>query len=144
MHFDPMESPQLVEKQADQFAAEFLAPSQEIRYMLHDLSFQRLAGLKVEWKISMQALIMRAYSLGTITDQQRRSMFTRLSKERYRTREPATLDPPIEPPEMPFKLARFHMTTLEYSREELKEFLAIGESDFQRYYHDPQDILPGI
>ena len=144
MHFNPMESPKLVEQQADQFAGEFLAPGHELRPMLHDLSFQRLGGLKLYWKISMQSLIMRAYHLGTITDKQRRSMFVRLSKEGYRTREPDTLAPPVEPPEKPFRLARYHMTRLEYTRETLMELLAIGETDFQEYYHDPKDVLPGL
>lgn len=141
MHFDPMVSPHVVEQQADEFAGEFLAPGHEIGPMLHDLTFQRLAGLKLEWKISMQALIMRAFQLGAITERQRKNMFIRLSQAHYRTREPATLDPPVEPPEVPFQLARYFMTQLAYSRSELLELLAIGERDFRSYYHDPHDIV---
>lgn len=147
MHFEPIEpsaSPKLIEQQADLFAAEFLAPAHEIRPLLHDLSFQKLAGLKREWKISMQALIMRAYHLGTITAGQRKSMFTRLSKSGYRTREPEDLDPPVERPSRLFQLVRFHMEELEYTRQELMDVMAIGDTDFQTYYDDPDDVLHNL
>ena len=144
MNHDPLESPKLVEQQANDFAGELLAPGYELVPMLHNLSFQRLAGLKREWKISMQALITRAYRLGTITRSQHSAMYARLGKAGYRTREPEVLDPPVEPPERLFQLAKTHMTQLEYSRAELMDFLAIGEKDFQTYYHDPKDVLPYI
>ena len=144
MHFEPQVSPTLMEQQADRFAGEFLAPGNELKPMLWGLSFQKLAGLKREWKISMQALVMRAYHLGAITERQRRSMFTRISKAGYRLREPENLDPPYEPPERAFNLVRLHLTVLEFTRSELKDLLAIGETDFVLYYHDPHDVLQGF
>ncbi len=129
------------EQQADIFAGEFLAPAHELKPMLWNLDFQRLAALKREWKISMQALVMQAYRLGAINEQQRQGMFIHLSKAGYRQREPEALDPPIEGPSWPFNLAKFHLTTLQFTREELKEYLAIGEVDFQNYYRDPYDFL---
>ena len=144
MHFEPMESPGSAERQANSFAGEFLAPAEDIRSSLHNLTFQKLAGLKREWKISMQALVNRASQLGTITGQQKRSMLVRLSKAGYRTREPEVLDPPEEPPEMLFRLAKFHMTELRFTRLEIKDFLTINENDFRTYYHDPEDTLPAL
>ena len=142
MEHDPVGSPKLIEAQANQFAAEFLAPSHEIASMLQNLTISKLAGLKLEWKISMQALIERAFHLGTITRAQRTGMHIRLSRAGYKTREPDTLDPPGEPPQRLFMLAKTHMTELEYSREELLNWLAINEKDFQEYYHDPLDVGP--
>ena len=134
-------SPKEAEQQADIFAGEFLAPEHELKPSLWNLDFQRLAALKLQWKISMQAIVMQAFRLGSINAQQRQNMFIRLSKAGYRQREPENLDPPIESPSWPFKLVKFHMTALKYSRDEVKELLAIGESDFQHYYHDPLDYL---
>ena len=57
MHHDPMAPPGVVEQQADLFAAELLTPAREIGPMLNGLTFQKLGGLKREWKVSMQALI---------------------------------------------------------------------------------------
>ena len=139
MHFDAME-PQ-VERQADLFASELLTPAHEIGPMLDGLTFQKLSGLKLEWKVSIQALITRAWHLGAISAGQRRSMFMRLSKAGYRTREPETLDPPVERPSMMMRLAQRHMDELEYSRSELRELLAIGEAEFKKYYVGSDDIL---
>ena len=141
MSHDPAGSRQLIEAQANEFAGEFLAPGHEIMPMLFGLNLNKLAGLKLEWKISMQAIVERGFALGVITEVQRRRMHIQLSKAGYKTREPESLDPPLEPPERLFNLAKLHMTALEYSRDEMLELLAINATDFQEYYHDPQDML---
>ena len=141
MHFDPMQEPKLVERQADLFAGEFLTPANEIGPQLAGLSFHKLAGLKIEWQVSMQSLINRAYHLRTISASQRKSMFVSLSRAGYRTREPEDLDPPVERPTMMMELAQRHMDELEYSRSELCEFIAIGEAEFKKHYIESDDIL---
>ena len=141
MHFDPMASPKLVEQQADLFTAELLTPAHEIGPTLDGLTFQKLGGLKREWKVSMQALITRAYHLGTISEGQRRSMYIRLSRAGYRTREPVTLDPPVEKPSGMAQLAQRHLDELEYSSAELCELLAICKTEFRRHYIGSDDIL---
>ena len=141
MHFEPMVPLKEVEDQANIFAAELLAPASEIGPQLDGLTFQKLGGLKREWKISMQALITRALHLGTISQGQRRSMYIRLSKAGYRTREPETLDPPVEKPSLMALLARRHLDELKYSRTELCELLAISATEFRRHYVGSDDIL---
>lgn len=141
MHFEPMASPKEVERQANLFAAEFLAPAREIAPQLDGLTFQKLGALKREWKISMQALITRACHLGAISQGQRRTMFIRLSKAGYRTREPETLDPPVEKPSAMAFLAKRHLDELGYSRTELCDLLAIGEAEFRKHYTRSDDIL---
>ena len=136
---DPGQSPEIIESQADLFAGEFLAPGHEIMPLLGSLSLPKLAGLKLEWKISMQALVMRAAHFGTITPSQKKSLFIQISKAGYRSREPEALDPPKEYPSKLFRMARTYMTEVGYSRTGLMEYLAINERDFQTYYHDPHD-----
>lgn len=133
--------PKQAEQEADAFAGEFLAPAHELKPMLWNLDIPKLAGLKREWKISMQALVMQAYRLGVINNRHRQSLFLRMSKAGYRQREPEVLDPPIEVPSRSFDLVKFHLTELEYTREELKEHLAVGEDDFRAYYRDPHDFV---
>lgn len=53
----------------------------------------------------MQALINLAYRLSVISEGQRRAMYTQLSAAGYRTREPETLDPPVERPSWMIHLA---------------------------------------
>ena len=141
MHFEPTESRKRVEEQANLFAAEFLTPAHEISPMLDGLTFQKLGGLKREWKVSMAALINRAHHLGNISAGQRRSMYIRLSKAGYRLREPSTLDPPVEKPRQMARLAQQHIAKLEYSRAELCDLLAIGEADFSRHYIGSDDDI---
>ena len=139
LHFGTPALPEEVERQANAFASEFLAPAREIGPMLVNLDLHSLAGLKIEWKISMQTIIMRAAELGHITAKQKQNMFIRLTKVGYRNREPESLAPPLEPPRLPFQMARYYLTTLGYRREDLLDYLAVNETDFQKYYHDPDD-----
>ena len=141
MHFDPMAPPKLVEEEANLFAAEFLTPAHEVAPLLDGLTFQKLGGLKREWKVSMQSLITRAYQLRTISADQRRAMYTRLSRAGYRTREPEMLDPPVEKPSLMVKLARLHLDEAGYSPAELCDFISIGESEFRHHYVESDDIL---
>ncbi|KAA8890590.1 ImmA/IrrE family metallo-endopeptidase [Nocardia colli] len=83
------------EKQANDFAAEFLMPVREIRGDLQArlVTVQRLLDLKNEWNVSMWALLRRAYTLGVISDWQYRTLAVEMSSLGYRTREPGALKP---------------------------------------------------
>ena len=143
MHFTVDQSPKTIEDQANRFAGEFLAPAHELKPQLFGLDFQKLAGLKRYWKISMAALVMRAYHVGAITESQRRNMFMRLSKAGYRLREPEVTDPPTEPPEFPYRLVQYHLNDLGYTEGELRQLLAISDKDLATHYHNPYDDLAG-
>lgn len=136
MHFEPIAPLRQVEDQANLFASEFLTPAHEIRPALDDLSFQKLGALKREWKVSMQALIMRAAQLNAITGRQRQSMFARLSAAGYRLREPATLDPPVERPSWMKRLSRRHLDDLDFGVVELSALVHLTEREFSRHYLD--------
>lgn len=150
MHSEGMDSPpRLVEEQANEFASEFLTPAHEIASQLAGLTFQKLSGLKMEWGVSIQALITRAYHLSAISARQRESMFTQMAKAGYRTREPATLDPPVEKPTMMYQLARRHTTELDFTSDQVANLLSINKRDFEKYYTDDvwadiDDIIRGI
>ena len=143
MHEDPMAPTKEVEYQANLFAAEFLTPAHEIGPMLDGLTFQKLGGLKRMWKVSMQALITRAFQLGTISARQRTSMYSRLSRAGYRTREPETLDPPIEQPTLMANLVHQLLEAGEFSHEELCNLISIGRAEYERHYGAP-DIVKSL
>ena len=144
MHMDSIKDPKLAEDQANLFAAEFLTPAHEIRHMLDGLTFPKLAGLKRKWKVSMQALIMRAFDLGSISARQRATMFKSLTAAGYRTREPETLDPPMEHPTVLSKLAQSHMDEAGYSLDEFQELIAINQREFYEYYVADHDIIKSL
>jgi len=123
-----------MEDEANAFAEEFLMPRQLLRPQLLSLSFPKLASLKTYWKVSIQALIMRAYSLKLITSRRRSYMFMQWSRAGYKLREPEELDPPAEPPNAVTGMINHHLKTLGYTVPELAKTLDLGENEFRAQY----------
>lgn len=95
-----------MEDQANKFGAELLMPGAEIRPMLRGrLTLSRLVDLKRYWGTSMQSLIERAFHLGTISAQERSSLYKQLSARRWRTTEPASDEVPVEAPRLATHIA---------------------------------------
>lgn len=108
-----------MEDEANEFAAEFLMPRREIKPSLYNLTMAKLAELKRIWKVSMQALIERAYQLKTITDYQRRLFYMNLNRRGSRLHEPLENEYPPERPNLFTELLRAHLQSLGYSIREL-------------------------
>ena len=106
-----------VEEQANLFASEFLMPRAVIRADLKGINLQQAARLKKVWKVSMQALIMRAAQLREIGESTKRRLFSHLGARGYRMNEPWPI--PIEEPRKLSKLMSFHKKVLELSEEAL-------------------------
>ncbi len=109
------------EKQANQFASEFLMPRLTIRNDLRNLDLTRAAELKLVWGVSMAAIIKRAYDLRTITRATYRRMFTALNIKGMRTREP--LEVPFEQPEVFDRLIEVHRVEYEMDDAQLRHVL---------------------
>jgi Zn-dependent peptidase ImmA (M78 family)/transcriptional regulator with XRE-family HTH domain len=90
-----------VELEANRFAGEFLMPADIIRPQIRNLTLGKLADLKREWGVSMQALIERASELGVITSTQRTNLYKSLSAKGWRTREPVSDELPPEHARLP-------------------------------------------
>lgn len=134
MHRDFPSDAADVEGEANAFAAEFLAPAYEIGPSLFNLDESGLFRLKSEWRISMSALIRRAWDLGIIDSYRKRRLFIWLSKSGYRSREPDHLDPPVEYPALPARMVLRCVAELGFDRPGLLDYLAIGAQDFEAYY----------
>jgi Zn-dependent peptidase ImmA (M78 family) len=120
------------ESEADRFAAEFLMPAAEIRSELTSLTLPKLAQLKERWKVSMQALIRRAYQLDVITQRQQRSFFMRFSQMGYRKQEPFPV--PQEEPQLLQRILEVHRTEHGYSGAELAKSALMSEEEFRSAY----------
>jgi Zn-dependent peptidase ImmA (M78 family) len=91
MHTEPGSS-SVQERQADEFASEFLMPASNIRAGLRgEVDLNRLLSLKQQWGVSMAALARRALSLNVVTDWQYRNLMIEMSALGYRTQEPGTI-----------------------------------------------------
>lgn len=95
-----------VEKEADQFAAEFLMPEIAIRRdLVAPLALAMIAKLKPRWRVSIQALTRRAFDLGIISKGQYGYLFAQIGARGWRTQEPPNLDFPMEKPRALRKMA---------------------------------------
>jgi Zn-dependent peptidase ImmA (M78 family)/DNA-binding XRE family transcriptional regulator len=99
MHETLSQSMQDTERQAYEFAAEFLLPEQSIREeLVPPITLTSLVPLKARWGVSLQALAMRAREIGVISERQCRYLFEQMSQKGWRKREPKNLDVHIERP----------------------------------------------
>lgn len=114
--------PEELEEQANEFAGEFLMPSEFIRPQLRNLTLGRLLDLKREWQVSMQALIEKAYSLDQLSSVQRTNLYKSLSKRGWRTAEPLSEQLRAEVPSVPEQIGAA-LTESGLTREEVATVL---------------------
>ena len=133
-----------MEDQANKFAAEFLMPKEEIAPSLSNVNLQKLANLKLYWKVSMAAILHRAFDIGKITQRQYRYLWVQLSKAGYKTKEPAELDIPIEEPSLLKEIIDTHRFKLKYGVSELSQLLAINEQEVKSTYFGQKTHLSVI
>jgi len=81
-----------METQANIFASEFLMPKDEILEDFIPFSLKRLIPLKLKWKVSIAALLKRAFDIGVIIPSQYKNNFSRLSMLGYRKKEPLEIE----------------------------------------------------
>jgi len=120
------------EQEANKFASAFLMPSIDIKNKLYNLNIYKLQTLKEEWKVSMAALAYRAKDLKTINENQYRYIFMELSKNGYRKKEPVYIKP--ETPLTIKEMIDAYLYDLDYTKEELTDYLCLNLNDFEKYF----------
>lgn len=131
-----------MEDEANAFASEFLMPEQDIRHELTRVSMEKLASLKMRWRVSMQALLMRATKLNKISDRNRRHMWMLMGKAGYRTHEPINI--PFEKPSLFKEIIDIHLDELYYSIEELCDVMCVHEDEFADIYSTKKNNRDGL
>lgn len=114
-----------MEKQANTFASAFLMPAPDIQnaFMVGRIDLKRLAALKPEWKVSMQALLYRAQSLGLIPLKQASYLWRQFNIHHMKLREPIELDFPMEAPGVLNRMLMLHLETFGYSIPDFAQIL---------------------
>ncbi len=135
MHRESPGRPQM-EDEANQFAAEFLMPADDIREQLGSTSLERFATLKRNWRVSMQALIRRSQTLGRLSKDQARYLYIRLSKLHLRRDEGVYL--PEETPTLLRELIDMFRKEHNYTEGELAKALHITPDRFNSMYDPPE------
>ena len=126
-------SPEM-EQQADEFAASFLMPEEDISSELHGLTLKTAAQLKPYWRVSMGALIVRAKTLGKIDAGSYSWLWRQMAIQGYRTREPIALDFKPEQPTLIDALFDNLTSNLEYSPDDLESILHLAYSELCDLY----------
>jgi Zn-dependent peptidase ImmA (M78 family) len=93
----------LIESQANRFASAFLLPAHSFLSDVGAMTLDRCLAIKSKWRVSVQAMLMRAGQIGMITEEQEKRLWINLGRRKWRNREP--LDD-LLPPENPKFLAR--------------------------------------
>lgn len=127
------------EKEADAFAAEFLMPAREIADELKELTLPKAAALKSFWKVSMAAIILRAFQLERISERQYRYLNVQLASRGYKKCEPAPV--PAEEPELLKDILEVHRR--HHGREigHLSALLGMHEQQFRdQFWHSSSSL----
>lgn len=98
MHSTGQIGSKVIESEADQFAAEFLMPEEDIRNELPARAdWPALIRLKAKWHVSIASLIVRAKTLEVMDERTYVQAWKALSVRGWRKREPGDLGPPENP-----------------------------------------------
>lgn len=125
---------ELMEKEADKFASEFLMPSEDIRHQLAGLTLEKLAQLKLHWKVSMSSLLLKSHMLGITHDRQYSYLWSLMGKYGYRLNEPVQYNISQEKPSLLSEMITTHLQELGFSVNELASVLQLQEDEFKSVY----------
>lgn len=121
LHTIPTDS---MEDEANAFASEFLMPRDEIAPYLVSLDLNVVARLKMEWRVSMGAIIKRASTLGCLTERRARGLWIQMSRNGYTKVEPIEIR--ADQPHLAADLVEHHRDELGYSDDDIRRLLGRG------------------
>ncbi|MCY3122378.1 DNA-binding protein, partial [Acinetobacter baumannii] len=106
--------------------------SHEFKTYQHDK--EKLATLKLVWKVSMNALLKTAEREGLLTPSQKKYLWIQMTKNGYRTKEPVELDFPKEKAVTIDQIFEYYREDLGYSIDELSNLLQTPKEDIDSLY----------
>lgn len=119
------------EKEANEFAAEFLMPKELCKTDFFNLKYNGLALRKAYWKVSKAAIIYRARELNCISEETKKYLFITLGRNGERKQESVEVN--IDSPTIVRKMAKLHLDELEYPMEELSDLIGLSPSEIKAY-----------
>jgi Zn-dependent peptidase ImmA (M78 family) len=128
-----------IEPEADRFASELLMPAADIRDDLSNLTLPKAAALKLEWRVSIQALVRRARDVGAIPSEKYKSLCVQISKAGIRRNEPNPIAP--EAPQNLRAILGTHRIEHGYGNSELSEIALAFPDEFDELFACAQ---PGL
>lgn len=121
-----------VEKEANEFASNLLMPNEDIKGDLFNLTIEKLFDLKRYWRVSAQAILYKAKSLGTLSVDQYRRWITKFNYNGWRVKEPNEFY--LSEPQLNQELIRIHLEELEYTKNDISELFGLSEIELDQFY----------
>lgn len=109
-------------------------PAADIRDDLRNMTLNKAMELKLYWGVSMQAIIYRAWELGTISDDRRTHFFIEMSRRGWRKQEPIELKSYSEVATAFKRVVDTHLIDLGYTESELAEWFGLSNDDLFHYF----------
>lgn len=129
IHADFKPGDQALEREANRFASAFLFPRPSfIQECPRRLSFEHFYELKIRWRMSVAALIRRAFDLNLMSEGTYRRAYITMNQRKEREQEPH--EPPKENPTI-LKQA-LELITTRFSLREVIESQGISVSDLEK------------
>jgi Zn-dependent peptidase ImmA (M78 family)/DNA-binding XRE family transcriptional regulator len=128
-----------LDKEADEFASEFLMPLLECRYELEKLRMSQLGVLKSYWKVSKSSIIVKAFNNRFIDDKKYKTYLIELSRNGERKVEHGFVE--IDKPVLIEKMVNAHLDQLHYTKESLMQILSLNEVDFDFFFMNDEGRL---
>lgn len=126
-----------MEGEANEFAAEFLMPSDDVCLDFFATSLDHLLLLKGKWRTSVASLVLCAKRLGRLNEVEYLDRNKELSGRGWRANEPLPLPDDIEQPRVVEQLVNAHTKKLGFSNEELSKRFGLMSSD-------PESVVPDL
>lgn len=117
------------EREANEFASEFLLPKNLCKQDLFGLKYKDLGLRKLYWKVSKAALIHRAQELDCIQPQTAQYLYITLGRNGERKNE--TINVAIDEPQILKKMTNLHLTELNYSMSELSDIVGLEDVEIK-------------
>lgn len=119
------------EKEANDFASEFLMPRSLCKEDFFDIKYKDLDLRKMYWKVSKAAIIYRAKELNCISESTATYFFVTLGRNGERKNESVVVS--IDEPQIIKKMTQLHIDELDYSLEELSNVIGLNVSEIKSY-----------
>jgi Zn-dependent peptidase ImmA (M78 family)/transcriptional regulator with XRE-family HTH domain len=126
------------EIEANRFASELLMPDRDIANDFEQHSLTRFMELKLYWGVPMQALIYKAWQIGSLNDRMYKYYIIEMSKRGFRKREPVEASHLKERPSTLSSVMDMHLGALEMTLDDIGEMLGLTTEDLERIYPLPR------
>lgn len=140
MHYGKKINPDRnIEEEAMRFAKEFLMPEFIFKAYCSSISLEKLADLKLYFRLSMQVILKNARAIQKITENQYRYILKQMTNLGYQKREPVILSK--EQPMLLKEILSFYLQDLGYSKSELAGVLKLTEREMDYLYFDKLRLI---